>query len=89
MATEAWLPEMAGRDVHLETLAPLQWISGMAVLLVLGLTSVGALYAWRLRRSLKNSAFTVKNVRLRRIGPLSTPPNVFRRSGVFGLFGFS
>jgi hydrogenase-4 component B len=49
LALQAWMPELAG--TRIETLARLEWISLMGVLLVVGLLLVGGLYAMLLRRS--------------------------------------
>lgn len=57
-AVSAWAPELVDVDRRLMELAPLDWISVMAWVLVASLAAVGALFWWRLRHSVVETGST-------------------------------
>lgn len=57
-AVSAWASELGDVEPRLTALAPLNWISVMAWVLVASLTAVGALFWWRLRHSVVETGLT-------------------------------
>jgi hydrogenase-4 component B len=50
-AVTAWMPELAAESVDLQALAPLEWVSTLAVALLAALVVTGSLYRAYLRRA--------------------------------------